>query len=129
MQRTTPLVIPDTAADPVWRTMPTVQTLRVAAYVGVPLVVDGQTVGAFCAIDTRPHPWTADEVEVLTELAASAQREMELRVVAAIAQRTAAGLEEQRAALGAAYEQLQAHSPRQCRCRCGRRGRTDSSTS
>src|SRR5688500_10444309 len=74
-----PLVIPDTAADPLYRTVPTVRTLGVAAYVGVPLMVDGQAVGAFCAIDTAPHSWSADEVEVLRELAASAQREMELR--------------------------------------------------
>ena len=79
VQRSTPLVIPDTAADLVYRQVPTVKSLGVAAYVGVPLVVDGQAVGAFCAIDVKPHPWSADEVEVLVELAASAQREIELR--------------------------------------------------
>jgi len=79
VQRTVPLVIPDTAADPEYRNVPTVRTLGVAAYVGVPLIVDGQTVGAFCAIDTKPRQWTDGEVEVLTELAASAQREIELR--------------------------------------------------
>ncbi|MEO5903124.1 MAG: GAF domain-containing sensor histidine kinase [Gemmatimonadaceae bacterium] len=79
VQRSAPLVIPDTAADPEYRDVPTVKTLGVAAYVGVPLIVDGQTVGAFCAIDIKPHQWTDGEVEVLTELAASAQREIELR--------------------------------------------------
>jgi signal transduction histidine kinase len=74
-----PLVIPDTAADPVYRDVPTVRTLGVAAYVGVPVRVGGQRVGSFCAIDTRPRAWTAGEVEVLTELAASAEREIELR--------------------------------------------------
>ena len=79
VQRRDPLVIPDTAGDPVYREVPTVRTLGVAAYVGVPLIVEGQTVGAFCTIDVKPRAWTADEVEVLTELAASAQREIELR--------------------------------------------------
>jgi PAS domain S-box-containing protein len=74
-----PLVIADTRADPVYRRVPTVDTLGVAAYVGVPLVVDGQPIGSFCAIDTEPRAWTEAEVEVLTELAASAQREIELR--------------------------------------------------
>ena len=37
--RTTPLVIPDTEADPVYREVPTVQSLGVKAYVGVPIVV------------------------------------------------------------------------------------------
>ncbi|HYW32577.1 MAG TPA: GAF domain-containing protein, partial [Gemmatimonas sp.] len=75
-----PLVIPDTAADPMYRDVPTVRSLGVAAYVGIPLVVHGQPVGSFCAIDTRPRAWTADELEVLSELAVSAQREVELRV-------------------------------------------------
>lgn len=46
----------------------------------MPLVTDhGHVLGSFCAIDTKPHPWTDTEVEVLTELAASAQREIHLR--------------------------------------------------
>ncbi len=79
VQRTEPLVIPDTAADPLYREIPTVMTLGVAAYVGIPLVVGGQTIGALCAIDTKPRKWTTDEVDTLVELAASAQREVELR--------------------------------------------------
>lgn len=79
VQRTEPLIIPDTAADPVYRNVPSVKSLNVAAYIGVPLIVRGQTIGAFCAIDTKPHQWSELEVEVLTELAASAQREIELR--------------------------------------------------
>ena len=78
-QQTTPLVIPDTAADPLYRDVPTVKTLGVAAYVGIPLVFRGEVIGSFCAIDAVPHAWTMDEVETLTEIAASAQREMELR--------------------------------------------------
>ncbi|HEX2201909.1 MAG TPA: GAF domain-containing protein [Longimicrobium sp.] len=75
-----PLVIDDTRAHPEYREVPTVRTLGVAAYVGVPLVVSGQPIGSFCAIDTEPHPWTEAEVEVLREMAASAQREIELRL-------------------------------------------------
>ncbi|HUQ47112.1 MAG TPA: GAF domain-containing sensor histidine kinase [Gemmatimonadaceae bacterium] len=87
VQNKEPLIIPDTAADPVYRNVPTVKSLGVAAYVGVPLVINGQVVGAFCTIDTKPRDWTAGEIEVLTELAASAQREIELRmaVVASLA--------------------------------------------
>jgi GAF domain-containing protein len=55
VRRPTPLVIPDTAADPRYRDVPAGWTLDVAAYVGVPLVVGGRAVGAFCAVDTaRP---------------------------------------------------------------------------
>ena len=87
VQGTTPLVIPDAVADPEYRNIPSVTTMGVAAYVGVPLIVGGQTVGAFCAVDTKPHAWSEAEVEVLTELAASAQREIELRVALADAER------------------------------------------
>lgn len=100
--RTSPLVIPDTAADPLYRDVPTVRSLGVAAYVGVPLVVGGQTIGAFCTIDTHPRTWTADEVEVLVELAASAQREIELRGAVKAAQAAAVALEERTEAAEAA---------------------------
>ncbi|HEX6040138.1 GAF domain-containing protein [Longimicrobium sp.] len=84
-----PLVIPDTRADPLYAGVPTVESLGVAAYMGVPVMVDGQPVGSFCAIDMAPRQWTRDEVEVLTELGASAQREIELRRALERAQRTA----------------------------------------
>ena len=108
VQRTTPLVIPDTQADPAYRDVLTVRTLGVAAYVGIPLVAGGHAVGAFCAIDTRPRAWTPDEVEVLTELAASAQRELDLRAAVAAADRTAAQLHAHQAELEAQAEALHA---------------------
>jgi signal transduction histidine kinase len=107
VQRTTPLVIPDTAADPAYRDVPTVRTLGVAAYVGIPLTAGGHTVGAFCAIDTRPRAWTEGEVEVLTELAASVQRELDLRAAAVAAEAAAALLRAQRAELEASNQRLQ----------------------
>ena len=75
-----PLIIPDTLADPVFREIPTVKSLGVRAYAGIPLVTDeGQAIGSFCAIDNKPREWTALEMEILTELAASALREIKLR--------------------------------------------------
>jgi len=48
------LLIPDTMADPVFREVPTVQTLGVRAYAGIPLITDeGQAIGSFCAIDFK----------------------------------------------------------------------------
>ena len=82
IQSSSPLVIDDAAAHPVYRNVPTVQSLGVAAYVGVPLVMDdGQAIGSFCAIDNKPRRWTPVEIEVLTELAGSAKREIEFRMV------------------------------------------------
>ena len=107
IQQKTPLVIPDTAADPVYRTVPTVRTLGVAAYVGVPLIVGGQPIGAFCAIDLKPHRWTEGEVEVLVELAASANREVELRGAVATSRAAFAELDEQARHLTHANQRLQ----------------------
>ncbi|CAA9346583.1 MAG: diguanylate cyclase/phosphodiesterase (GGDEF & EAL domains) with PAS/PAC sensor(s) [uncultured Gemmatimonadetes bacterium] len=90
-----PLVINDARADPVYRTVPTVESLNVAAYVGIPLAgPEGHRLGSFCAIDHAPREWTPDEVEVLSELAASARREIELRARARAAEEQAMRLRE-----------------------------------
>ncbi|MEA2490771.1 MAG: hypothetical protein QOH21_2563, partial [Acidobacteriota bacterium] len=75
-----PLVIEDTLADPVYRLVPTVQSLGVRAYLGVPLTLaSGQTIGSFCAIDFQPRQWSQLDIEVMIELATSTLREIELR--------------------------------------------------
>lgn len=75
-----PLVLSDVTGLPVFRDVPTVQSLGVRAYAGVPLVTaDGQVLGSFCAVDFKAKQWTAQDIEVLTELAQSALREIELR--------------------------------------------------
>jgi PAS domain S-box-containing protein len=107
VQSREPLVIPDTAAHPVYREIPTVRSLGVAAYVGVPLVVQGETIGSFCAIDARPRAWSAEDLEVLTELAASAQREIELRVMLRTAQQSAERFREQAEELASANHRLE----------------------
>jgi signal transduction histidine kinase len=90
-----PLVINDTTADPVFRAIPTVQSLGVRAYAGVPLMTDdGQAIGSFCAIDFAPRAWSALEIEILTELAASAMREIKLRSAVRAAQEAVRSREE-----------------------------------
>jgi signal transduction histidine kinase len=82
IQSSAPLVVDDAAEHPVYRSIPTVKSLGVRAYVGIPLMMDdGQAIGSFCAIDTKPRHWTSIEIEALTELAASAKREIELRSI------------------------------------------------
>jgi signal transduction histidine kinase len=82
-----PLIIDDTMADPVFREVPTVQSLGVRAYAGIPLITDdGQAIGSFCAIDFAPRAWSPLDIEILTELAASAMREIKLRSAVRAAQ-------------------------------------------
>lgn len=77
-----PLVIDDVTLDPTFNAVPTVQTLGVRAYVGVPLIVDDQVIGSFCAIDFAPRRWTAEDLDLLGELAHAAAREIRLRRLA-----------------------------------------------
>jgi signal transduction histidine kinase len=74
------LVIPDTRADPVYRQVPTVESLGVAAYLGVPVrAPNGAVLGSFCAIDFSSRDWSPVEVDTMKELAASAEREVAIR--------------------------------------------------
>jgi len=81
IQSSAPLVVDDAGSHPVYRDIPSVKSLGIGAYMGVPLVMDdGQAIGTFCVIDTKPRRWTPTEIEALTELAGSAKREIELRI-------------------------------------------------
>lgn len=78
-----PLVINDTHLDPVHRSIPTVESLGVAAYLGVPIrLPDDQVLGAFCAIDNEPREWTELELDIMVELARSAERQIALQTAA-----------------------------------------------
>lgn len=75
-----PLLLDDVSTLPGFADVPTVQTLGVRAYAGVPLVTpEGLVLGSFCAVDMQPRHWTARDVEVLTELAHATLREITLR--------------------------------------------------
>lgn len=69
LSRGVAVVIDDTYRDPQYRSIPTVETLGVRAYIGVPLLLDGQVVGSLCAIDFDPRPWSEDDLDHLMALA------------------------------------------------------------
>ena len=74
------LVLDDVTQIPVYRDVSTVESLGVRAYAGIPLVTeDGQVLGSFCAIDFKPKNWSERDIDILTELAHSAMREITLR--------------------------------------------------
>ena len=58
---------------------PASRELAVVAYAGIPLEVDGQPLGAFCVVDHEPRAWSAEEVQVLTDLARCVTHEIEVR--------------------------------------------------
>ena len=82
------LVIGDVRGHPAVGDNPAVAEFGVTAYAGIPLVTAaGHALGSFCVLDTRPRDWTAEEVAILTDLAASALTEIELRAAVAEAER------------------------------------------
>ena len=71
------LVLEDTRQWPGYRDVPTVQSLGVRAYLGVPITdAAGLCLGALCALDIRPHSWTDRDIEMMEELARSLAREL-----------------------------------------------------
>jgi diguanylate cyclase (GGDEF)-like protein len=75
-----PLIVNDARVHPTLRDNLAIRDLDVIAYAGIPLVVDGEAVGAFCVIDDKPREWTAGDVQLLTDLAESVVSEIELRM-------------------------------------------------
>jgi signal transduction histidine kinase len=97
-----PLVISDARLHPLVRDNLAIPDLNVVAYAGIPLITnDGFVLGSFCAIDTKPRVWTADEIAILDDLAASVMTEITLRTDI---------IEDHRreAVLQASYEEIQA---------------------
>ncbi len=75
-----PIIIEDARNHPLVRDNPAIQELGVEAYLGIPLQMpDGQVLGSFCAIDHKPRSWSEDDVDVMTNLAASVISEISLR--------------------------------------------------
>ena len=99
VQAAAPLAIPNAALDPTYGALLVVKQFGIAAYLGVPLIIEGQAIGTLCVISSTPRAWTAEEVRALIDLAAVALDVIELRT----ATRQAA---ESRAALGRANIQL-----------------------
>ena len=75
-----PLVIRDARSDPRAAGHQLVTDFGMLAYAGVPLLnADGQPVGAFAVMDREPRDWTTEELDTLSDLAAAAKVELELR--------------------------------------------------
>lgn len=92
-----PLLIADARVHPLVSDNLAIPDLNVIAYAGMPLILpDGSAIGSLCAIDTRPRWWTADEVNILRDLALSAVTEVELRIATLEAQARANEAERER---------------------------------
>ncbi len=76
------LVVPDAASHPVLRHDPATTEFGVAAYLGTPLRArDGSVVGTLCVLQTATRIWSADDLDLIEDLATAVSAELELRVV------------------------------------------------
>ena len=75
------LLVSDARSDPQFQAHSAIRDFGLIAYAGMPLVTaDGHAVGTFCVIDSQPHAWAEDEIDLLTDLCAVVVSEIELRI-------------------------------------------------
>jgi signal transduction histidine kinase len=78
-----PLLVVDARIHPLLRDNLAIIDLGVVAYLGVPITTaNGHTLGSFCAIDTHPREWTAEEMAILQDLTALLISQIEFRLLA-----------------------------------------------
>lgn len=103
-----PLVIEDARAHPLFKENLAVRDLKVIAYLGIPLVTsDGYVLGSFCVIDNKPRQWSAEDIEVVENLAAAVMTEIQLRTEIAVRVRGEDKLRQQHEELRRAYQGLE----------------------
>lgn len=75
-----PLIIADARNDERLSCNSGIDELGIVAYLGVPVhAPDGHPLGSFCVIDGQAHAWDDDDLNVLKDLAAMIETELELR--------------------------------------------------
>jgi GAF domain-containing protein len=72
-----PLIVDDSREHELLRDNPAIRDIGVIAYAGIPLIdAAGHALGTLCVIDSRPRHWTTDQVQLLSDLAASVVTEI-----------------------------------------------------
>jgi GAF domain-containing protein len=78
------LVVEDARRHPDLRHNLAIRDLGVVAYLGIPLATsDGTVLGTLCVIDHEARRWTAQEVELVSDLATAAAAHLERRIALA----------------------------------------------
>ena len=74
-----PLVVHDAREHEILRDNLAIRDMGVIAYAGIPLIdADGHALGTLCVIDSQPRHWTTDQIQLLSDLAASVTTEIAL---------------------------------------------------
>ncbi|MEV4281688.1 PAS domain S-box protein [Actinoplanes xinjiangensis] len=76
-----PLVVSDARTDERLHANPAIVDGQAIAYAGCPVrSPDGQVLGSFCVVDTRPRQWTEHELAIVQGLAQAAESEIAVRL-------------------------------------------------
>lgn len=73
------LVVEDARLDLELADSQAITELGVIAYAGIPLLVEGECIGALCAIDTKPRVWEPEDLAVLYDITAAVASQIALR--------------------------------------------------
>lgn len=90
----TPLAVSDLREDPHFRQHALDSTPHLAAYLGLPLLVRGQSIGAICVMDDKVRRWTQEEIELLRDLAGAVGKLIEVSSNAELSRLSLARTEE-----------------------------------
>jgi hypothetical protein len=75
-----PLILPDAREHPAFKDNTATAQAGLVAYAGIPLILsDGSALGALCAYDYERRAWSADQVALLSDVAALVVQEIERR--------------------------------------------------
>ena len=78
------LIVDDAANDPRTSTNPSIESMGVAAWAGVPFRgPEGDVLGSFCVVDLKTRRWTERDRQILETLSESAGAEIALRAALA----------------------------------------------
>ena len=74
-----PLIVSDARDHPLLRDNLAIRDMGVIAYAGIPLLgAGGHALGTLCVIDSQPRHWTTQQVQLLSDIAASVVTEISL---------------------------------------------------
>jgi len=75
-----PIIVGNASQDPFLMHHPATGPWGIGAFLAIPMrLASGHVLGAFCAVDPNPRPWSDEDIFVMRELTASVMAEINLR--------------------------------------------------
>lgn len=75
-----PIIVGNASQDPFLMHHPATGPWGIGAFLAIPMrLASGHVLGAFCAVDPNPRPWSDEDIFVMHELTASVMAEINLR--------------------------------------------------